>query len=111
MRKTKTGYCITAINSKHWQSTNNLSFSPTSNFGFYLDFDLAEKDVLKNGGYIHESYYDYVVIESLYVNVPFTYSYSLEKNSRKWYAWNKKQNSFAECQEPSWATGIVHWYS
>jgi len=96
--KPKTHFFITAVESKE------DSYGHTRCWGYHESFQIAEKEVLKNFGDMHEMMYDYIVIEEHCMGIlAFTTGFT------KWYKWNEKQQKYKSTKIPEWAANICHW--
>lgn len=64
--------------------------------GFYYEKGSAITAVTINAGDMHETNYNYVVIETSYEGI---YSYGLEED-QVWFEWNEESKSYKQIEKP-----------
>jgi len=73
-------------------------------WGYTDKFEDAEKAVLENYTDIHETCYQWVIIEEHVMDV-----FAIGTGLFQWYHWNKEKEGYERCRQPDWAKGVVHW--
>ena len=69
-------------------------------FGYYPTLDGVVEAALQNRCNMHESLYNYLVIEEI------GYGIHPDPIERKWFEWLDK---WVECEKPEWTIGITNW--
>ena len=72
--------------------------------GYTDSFADAEDSVLKNRNDIHETVYQWAVIEEYYMS-----AYALPTDFIQWYHWSDEANAYSRCDTPKWAKYIIRW--
>ncbi len=97
-------YFITAIISEeHLKQVPFYAKLRSHCFGYFKTWDEAHATVTDNVGSLHESIYDFIVIEDIPDGI---HSLMTEEH---WYYWCDALNCWQPCVKPDEFKGVINW--